>query len=101
MHSPLHPARQIMLQQIENKKDCIDQVIIKHHYPKDPTSPGDLRCYDQLTGGAMLDLGVYSLQQADEIARLLEVDILEELKKSGPKDIQIKKAFNSNLDVEN
>ena len=49
----------------------------------------------------MLDLGVYSLQQADEIARLLEVDILEELKKSGPKDIQIKKAFNSNVDIEN
>jgi len=100
MHSPLHPSRQLLLEQIEERKDQLDAVLIKNHYPKDPTVPGDGRCYDEKTGGAMLDLGVYVLQQADEVARLLGVDLLEELPKMETRDIQVKKAPNSRVDIE-
>lgn len=102
MHSPMHPARIAIMDFLEENKDkyTITKVQAFNHYPKDPTNPGDNRVYDKKIGGALLDLGVYTIQQNDQIAHFLGTDIKTVLANADSKDIRIKQYADDGVDLE-
>lgn len=100
MHNPLHPSRKAIIKFLNENKDKYQVYAVEayNHYPKDPTNPRDGRIYDKKSGGTMKDLGVYVLQQADEISRLNGFDLKEALA-NGQNDINVKYGKN-NVDIE-
>lgn len=76
MHAPLHPSRVALIDFLKNNQDkyTVETVDAYNHYPKDPTNEMDSRIFDPSIGGALLDLGVYLIQQCDEIAELYGLD---------------------------
>lgn len=77
MHNPLHPSRKAIMKFLNENKENYKVYAVEayNHYPKDPTNPRDGRIYDKKFGGTMKDLGVYVLQQADEIGRVNGFDL--------------------------
>jgi len=59
MHSPLHPSRKVLKEQVSKHRDAISEVYVAFNYPKDPIDKDSKRTYDKNVGGVMLDLGVY------------------------------------------
>lgn len=100
MHSPLHPARKEIHKFLTENKDKYQVYAVEayNHYPKDPYNPKDGRIYDKRFGGVMKDIGLYCLQQADEVSRIEGFDISEVLS-NGDNDINIKYGKNG-ADIE-
>ena len=63
MHAHLHPSRAVFAKLVQEHADEIVGVSVSFNYPKNPHNPRDRRTFDPRTGGVLLDLGVYVLQQ--------------------------------------
>ena len=68
MHDALDPSRVKILQLAKENKNQIKELRIKFNYPKSQFAPGDWRIFNKEVGGTLLDLGVYNLRLAHDIA---------------------------------
>ena len=68
------------------------------NYPKNPHCKGDLTRYDPITGGVMLDLGIYVFQIGSNILKALNLKI-EDFDKSNSK-IWMKNTQKDKIDFE-
>ena len=93
MHAPLHPCRAAIIDFLKDNQDkyIINKIEAFNYYPKDPTNPSDWRIFDKEIGGALLDLGVYLIQQSDEILNTLGSDFKTAFHKGENRVVKIKK----------
>lgn len=102
MHAHLHPSRAVFEKLVKEHADEIVGVSVSFNYPKNPHNPRDRRTFDKRTGGVLLDLGVYVLQQSKSFADILGVDLIENIKVAKEKEgnVRIKSTPEDNVDFE-